>query len=64
MKTIREIKHFEAGFDRTGVIELVIDTCCICEQEKVCVYIDGSEGEYGGASVCAECVKRECDNAS
>ena len=60
MKFIKDIKTFKAGYSRQGEVFLVTDTCVICEVVKTCIYIDGSEGEYGGASICGDCAKKEC----
>ena len=61
MEIIKVIRKFNAGYNRIGEIMVVNDICKICDKEKKCIYIDGSEGEYGGASICPECAKKECD---
>lgn len=58
-KEIKKIKTFEAGYSRDGVISVVMDDCALCGEYTMCIYIDGSEGEYGGASICKACVNRE-----
>lgn len=62
MKHIKEIKKFEAGYSREGYVSLVVDKCFLCGEEKVCLYSDGSEGEYGGVSICGDCAKKQCDS--
>ena len=64
MEEIIDIGKFDAAFCREGVVSLVVDNCVLCGEEKRCVYIDGSEGEYGGASVCGDCAKSACDSVA
>lgn len=50
--------NFKAGYNRQGVISFRMGRCDICNKKAPIVYIDGSEGEYGGACVCLKCMKK------
>ena len=62
MSGARTIKTFDANYGRVGEICVIKGVCDLCGEEKLCVYIDGSEGEYGGAFVCKDCVVRELED--
>jgi len=49
------IVTFDAAYDRTGTISAELDTCHRCKQEKLCISIDSSDGEYGPGNICLEC---------
>lgn len=61
MKLLREVTTFKAYYGRIGIVNIVESECLICKKEKICIYIDGSEDEYGSACICADCVKLECE---
>lgn len=48
-------KRFKAHYGRIGIIEAKISKCTVCEQEKVVISVDPSEGEYGSGCICKEC---------
>ena len=51
---------YYTSYHRLGEIGVNDDTTCdVCKAEHVrCIYIDGSEGEYGGGTVCGACARR------
>lgn len=55
-KKVKDIKNFEAAYNRSGYIELAHTECDACGKTAKCVSIDSSEGEYGSGSVCKECI--------
>ena len=57
---IKPIKTFKANYDRVGVVKVIYNNCVICGIKKTSVYIDSSEGEYGGACICPECAVNIC----
>jgi len=57
----REIKNFFGGYGRIGRIWVEEEECEICGEERICIASDGSEGEYGHAYICSECVEEECN---
>ena len=61
MKHIRLIKKFDADYYRIGEVSIVEGKCVLCDKEKRCIFLDSSEGEYGGACICVDCVKREIE---
>ena len=54
------IKEFPGGHGRVGEITIDNYECFLCGETKTVVDMDGSEGEYGTAPICADCVVREC----
>lgn len=38
-----------------GTIQLGLDTCSVCNQDKHCLIVDGSENEYGAMGICEKC---------
>jgi len=61
MHYIKTIKTFKSLYNRLGEIALVEDECILCGVNKKCLYINDSEGEYSGASICGDCAKKECE---
>ena len=51
----KEAVLFKAGYARTGVIKVVVDTCNICNERKTVIAIDSSEEEYGPGCICEKC---------
>ena len=62
MKLIKEFDGFKAGYGRVGTIAIIKARCHVCEEEKACLYTDGSEGEYGGVKLCRECLNNMFDS--
>jgi len=58
--TIIRVKY-DAYYGRTGVIEPFAGRCKKCNQVKLCLKVDGSEGEYEPALICGECIKTILD---
>jgi len=58
MNVPNEICQFEAGWDYIGQIWIAKEICNACNQEKACVCIDSSEGEYGEGTICFECIDK------
>ena len=50
--------EFESGHSRTGCAQVMDgQACSVCEGVGLrVVWIDSSEGEYGGGSVCFDCL--------
>ncbi len=48
-------KQFKASYGRTGIIKAEMSECTVCDQKKVVISIDSSEGEYGSGCICKEC---------
>jgi len=46
----------ECLYSRTGSIEFMTGACDKCGLERAVLYTDSSEGEYGGISICQECI--------
>jgi len=47
---------FGSGYGRWGEIGLSAARCDVCDQPRICLWIDSSEGEYGAGHVCKHCV--------
>jgi hypothetical protein len=50
------LKVFSAAYGRHGEIEVIEWKCDVCSERAPCIYIDSSEGEYGGGAICRECI--------
>lgn len=51
--------YFDAGCGRSGEVEVISDcecTVCLVKQPKL-LWMDGSEGEYSGGTVCLDCLR-------
>lgn len=48
--------RFEADYHRGGVVQIGTGECERCHAETVCLYMDGSQGEYGGTNLCQSCI--------
>jgi len=57
-KELVKVSHVdEAGYSRSLDVGLVLTKCNVCHTEDVpCLFVDSSEGEYGGGTVCKSCV--------
>ena len=47
--------EFEAGYGRTGIIEVLEIKCDAGDKKEYCLCIDSSEGEYSAGSICQRC---------
>ena len=50
------IHEFKSEYNRQGVAEITEAPCDKCGYTRPCLYVDGSEGEYGGCCLCAKCI--------
>ena len=50
------IALFDGGYNRIGVICIVIEKCDVCHQTKLALQIDGSESEYATGKICLGCI--------
>ena len=39
-------------------IWLGIDDCTICNERKICLFVDNSDDEYGSSGLCLDCIKK------
>lgn len=54
-KRLAEVATFPSSRNRIGEVSLVSTECNVCGATAVCLYIDGSEDEYGGGAICQRC---------
>lgn len=52
------IALFDGGYDRIGVIRIVVEKCDVCHKTKLVLQIDGSESEYAVGNICLSCIKK------
>lgn len=51
-----EIK-FDGGHDRGGKITAEVTSCDGCKQNRPCIVMDASQGEYKSGKICEECIE-------
>ena len=49
---------FDANYGRHGSIDISKTKCDGCGNEKICLKVDQSEGEYTPGNICKECIDR------
>ena len=49
---------FDANYGRDGVFGVVHGKCMGCGEEKKCLHVDQSEGEYNAGLICLDCIGR------
>lgn len=52
--------RFDANYGRCGTIRRATAKCCGCGEEKLCIVVDQSEGEYNPGAVCSKCADALC----
>ena len=46
---------YDGGYNRTGEIGVMTWRCAACEEERLCLVMDSSEGEYQWGAICQPC---------
>lgn len=46
---------YDGGYGRQGTVKLMQDECAACRQERRCLVLDSSEGEYNPGAICQTC---------
>jgi len=55
---VKIIGTFDGKWDRTGIITVSNNRCCICKNNKEVLGIDNSAEEYNTGYICLNCIKK------
>lgn len=55
--TKRLLAEFDGNYGRKGTIIVGEAECDVCKQDRACIIIDQSEGEYNAGHICGECAR-------
>ena len=53
------LKSVELDYSRISTTDINQTTCDSCGQDKLCLEVDTSEGEYGSVAYCLDCIQNE-----
>jgi hypothetical protein len=56
VETLKKVAVFDSAYSRNGVIEIHVDECDSCGEERRVLAIDSSELEYGFGKICKPCI--------
>ena len=54
--------EFDGGNNRVGSMWASHGCCIVCEQEKLVIFSDASEGEYEASKICKDCAVKMIDD--
>lgn len=49
---------FDANYGRDGVFSTTRAKCMGCGEERKCLHVDQSDGEYNAGVICLDCIER------
>ena len=52
-------KRFELAYSRCAEAELMVTKCDVTGEEKLCVVVDTSEGEYGSIAISVDYIIKQ-----